>query len=179
MIDPIHHRRAFLSQGGISLGGAALMQLTARDASASNDQANAPARSDLPHHAPKAKRVIFLCMAGGPSHLETFDEKPALSKLDGKPMPPSYTAGQPIAQLQGQELNCLGALTKFGRYGSSGQTISDFLPWHQKMADDICVIRSMVTDDPNHPTEPSVLQSGALKGLDPFTPASKNCTELR
>src|SRR5690242_15663788 len=58
------------------------------------------------HFAPKAKRVIFLCMAGGPSHLETFDSKPKLAELHGQPMPESFTKGQPIAQLQGQQLKC-------------------------------------------------------------------------
>ncbi len=61
-------------------------------------------------HAPqKAKRVIFLCMAGGSSHLETFDNKPKLADMDGKPMPDSYTKGQPIAQLQGKQLKCNGS----------------------------------------------------------------------
>ena len=162
------NRRTFLAQGGLSLGGAALSQLMANTAPAgvpTTIRANAPAREDLPHHLAKAKRVIFLCMAGGPSHLETFDEKPALTRLDGKPMPASYTEGQPIAQLQGQPLNCLGALTKFGRYGQCGQTISDFLPWHQQMADDICVIRSLVTEQINHDPAHTFMNTGtAISG---------------
>ena len=92
---------------------------------------------------PKAKRVIFLYMAGGPSHLETFDYKPKLAELDGQPMPESFTKGQPIAQLQGQKLKCLGPLTKFQQHGKSGQGISDFLPHIAKLADDICIVRSM------------------------------------
>ena len=75
----------------------------------------------LPHHAPKAKRVIFLYMSGGPSHLETFDHKPKLDELDGKPMPESFTKGQPIAQLQGQKLKVQGHLTKFRKHGKCGQ----------------------------------------------------------
>tara|TARA_R110002049_G_scaffold27321_2_gene94063 strand:+ start:164384 stop:165802 length:1419 start_codon:yes stop_codon:yes gene_type:complete len=160
-----NNRRTFLRQGGLSLGGAALSQLLSGTVDANDRRANAPARQDVPHHVAKAKRVIFLCMAGGPSHLETFDEKPALAALDGKPMPDSYTKGQPIAQLQGKELNCLGPLTKFGRYGESGQTISDFLPWHQKMADDICVIRSMVTEQINHDPAHTFMNTGtAISG---------------
>jgi hypothetical protein len=104
-------------------------------------------------------------MAGGPSQLETFDPKPELARLDGQPMPESYTAGQPIAQLQGQELKCLGPLTKFGNYGESGQLISDFLPYHQKMADDLCVIRSMVTEQINHDPAHTFMNTGtAISG---------------
>jgi hypothetical protein len=104
-------------------------------------------------------------MAGGPSQLETFDDKPELARLDGQPMPDSYTVGQPIAQLQGQALKCLGPLTKFGKYGASGQTISDFLPYHQKMADDLCVIRSMVTEQINHDPAHTFMNTGtAISG---------------
>ena len=85
-------------------------------------------------------------MSGGPSHLETFDYKPQLDALDGQPMPESFTRGQPIAQLQGQELKVQGHLTKFAQHGASGQWISEFLPYHAKFVDDIAIIRSMVTD---------------------------------
>src|SRR5262245_19214620 len=74
-----------------------------------------------PYFAPKAKRVIFLYMSGGPSHLETFDPKPKLAAMDGRPMPESFTRGQPIAQLQGQELRCLGPQFRFRKHGKSGQ----------------------------------------------------------
>src|SRR5215468_3584885 len=67
------------------------------------------------HFAPKAKRVIFLCMAGGPSHFETFDYKPKLAEMHGQPMPESFTKGQQIAQLQGQKLNCFGPQFPFAR----------------------------------------------------------------
>ena len=119
----------------------------------------------FPHHAAKAKRVIFLCMAGGPSHLETFDYKPQLDKLNGQPMPESFTKGQPIAQLQGQALKVQGHLTKFKKYGKSGQYISDFLTYHQKMADDITVIRSMVTEQINHDPAHTFMNTGtAISG---------------
>ncbi|MCG8651735.1 MAG: DUF1501 domain-containing protein [Pirellulales bacterium] len=158
------NRRTFLSRSGVGIGSAALASLLAREAMASSS-ANPPGRSGLPHHQPRVKRVIFLCMAGGPSHLETFDYKPALEKLDGQPMPESYTAGQPIAQLQGQTLKCQGPLTKFGQYGQSGQTISDFLPWHQKMADDICILKSMVTEQINHDPAHTFMNTGtAISG---------------
>jgi hypothetical protein len=158
-MDPLT-RRAFLSQTGLGLGSAALASLmgsTTAFASASNPQ--------LPQFAAKAKRVIFLCMAGGPSHLETFDYKPDLNKLDGKPMPESFTRGQPIAQLQGQELKVLGHQTEFRRYGKSGQLISDYLPWTAKMADEIAVIRSMVTEQINHDPAHTFMNTGtAISG---------------
>ncbi len=147
------NRRTFLHRSGVGIGSAALASLVHGDASA---EAHLPG---------KAKRVIFLCMAGGPSHLETFDYKPKLDELNGQPMPESFTKGQPIAQLQGQKLKVQGHLTKFGRYGRSGQTISDFLPWHQKMADDICIVRSMVTEQINHDPAHTFMNTGtAISG---------------
>lgn len=161
------NRRAFLNRGGVGLGAAALGSLLARDTSAASSAASATAgaRPDLPHHPPRIKRVIFLCMAGGPSHLETFDYKPQLAELDGQPMPASYTAGQPIAQLQGQELKCLGPLAKFSQHGDGGLWVSDYLPWHAKMADDICVVRSMVTEQINHDPAHTFMNTGtAISG---------------
>ncbi|HCS51381.1 MAG TPA: sulfatase, partial [Planctomycetaceae bacterium] len=108
------------------------------------------------------KRVIFLCMAGGPSHLETFDYKPELERLSGQPMPASITAGQPIAQLQGQELIAQGPLTKFQKYGEGGLEVSDYLPWHAKMADDICVLKSMHTEQINHDPAHTFMNTGTV-----------------
>ncbi|GAF76784.1 unnamed protein product, partial [marine sediment metagenome] len=145
-------RRAFLANSGVGLGSLALGTMLAKDAYAAQGLPTAlatPGVSGLPHHAPKVKRVIFLCMAGGPSHLETFDYRPRLAEMDGEPMPESITAGQPIAQLQGQELLCQGPMTRFTKYGQAGQVISDYLPWHGRMADDLCIIRSMVTEQIN------------------------------
>jgi len=158
-------RRTFLG-GGIGVGSAALASLLARDAKAAPDSDSTyRGLPGVPHFAAKAKRVIILCMAGGPSHLETFDYKPKLAEMDGQPMPASYTEGQPIAQLQGKALKCQGPLTKFNRYGESGQLISDFLPWHAKMADDICVIRSMVTEQINHDPAHTFMNTGtAISG---------------
>jgi hypothetical protein len=116
----------------------------------------------LPHLAAKAKRVIFLCMAGGPSHLETFDYKPELARLDGQPMPESFTKGQPIAQLQNTKLKCLGPLFPFRRHGQSGQQISDMLPGIAGIADDIAIVRSMHTDQINHDPAHTFMNTGAL-----------------
>ena len=159
------NRRTFLTNTGVGLGSAALGSLMAGEASAAKSQGIPGDFAGLPHHTPKAKRVIFLCMAGGPSHLETFDYKPELAKLDGKPMPESYTAGQPIAQLQGQVLKCQGPLAKFNKYGANGQEISDFLPYHAKMADDICILKSLVTEQINHDPAHTFMNTGtAISG---------------
>ncbi|MFT5522348.1 MAG: hypothetical protein ACI9HK_000292 [Pirellulaceae bacterium] len=159
-------RRAFLSSAGIGLGSLALSSLVGKDTSAADSSKSLyPPLPGLPHFAAKAKRVIFLCMAGGPSHLETFDYKPKLEEMHGKPMPASFTEGQPIAQLQGQKLKCQGPLTKFKRYGKNGQQISDFLPYHGKMADDICIIKSMVTEQINHDPAHTFMNTGtAISG---------------
>ncbi len=152
-------RRTFLGRASLGLGSmalAGLMQPTLRAATA----AGAAGAVRQLQTIQRAKRVIFLCMAGGPSQFETFDEKPALAKMHGKPMPVSYTKGQPIAQLQGDELRCLGPLVKFRRYGQSGQNISDLLPHTATIADDLCIIRSMQTEQINHDPAQTFINSG-------------------
>ena len=104
-------------------------------------------------------------MAGGPSQLETFDYKPKLAELHGKPIPESFTKGQPIAQLQGKELLAHKPMFKFGQYGANGQWMSELLPWHQKMADDICVVNSMITEQINHDPAHTFMNCGtAISG---------------
>lgn len=153
-------RRTFLRQSGFGLGAAALASL---------HQAARPARGEplsrgvvQPLHLPqRAKRVIYLYMSGGPSHLETFDHKPELARRDGQPMPDSVTAGQPIAQLQGKsQLKIMGPRFPFAKAGKSGQEISGSLPHTAKIADDICIIRSMVTEAINHDPAHTFLNTG-------------------
>lgn len=152
-------RRTFLQHTALGLGSVALATLWQRGLSAHERRSTEPLPG-LPHHPPKAKRVIFLYMAGGPSHLETFDYKPKLAQMDGQPMPESYTRGQPIAQLQGQELRCLAPQFAFRRHGKSGQEIADILPCTARIADDICIIRSMHTDQINHDPAHTVMNTG-------------------
>ena len=104
-------------------------------------------------------------MAGGPSHLETFDYKPKLEELDGKPMPKSFTECQQIAQLQGQanNLKVLGPQHQFAKYGKSGQEISAVLPnIANKISDDICIIRSMQTEQINHDPAHTFMNTGSI-----------------
>ena len=156
-------RRWLLGQSSLGLGSVALASLMEPGlfgATTSEAVANAPGVAGFPNLPARIKRVIFLYMSGGPSHLETFDYKPKLAEMDGKPMPDSFTKGQPIAQLQGQELKCLGPQTKFSKHGRSGQEVSDFLPWTAKLADDIAIIRSMTTDQINHDPAHTVMNTG-------------------
>ncbi len=148
-------RRTFLGRTAAGMGSVALASLLDRGLLA--DQSGV-LRSL--HHRPRAKRVIFLVMAGGASHLETFDYKPRLGELNGKPMPESITAGQPIAQLQGQKLTCLAPQHEFRRWGSSGQLISTAFPHIGSIADDICIIRSLQTEQINHDPAHTFMNTG-------------------
>jgi hypothetical protein len=159
-------RRTFLSSASLGLGSAALSSLLQADLPGAESAAKPKSAEEmgglpgLPHFAAKAKRVIFLCMAGGPSHLETFDYKPKLAEMHDKPMPDSFTSGQPIAQLQGKQLKCLGPQFKFGKHGESGQEISEVLPNIASIADDICILRSLHTDQINHDPAHTVMNTG-------------------
>ena len=158
MLSESINRRTFLAGSGVGLGHAALMGLL-------NAEGGGGGRPSFLLPKARAKRVIFLCMAGGPSHLETFDYKPKLDEMNGKPMPDSFTKGQPIAQLQGKQLKVQGHLTKFKRHGQGGQYISDFLPWHAKMADDLCILRSLRTEQINHDPAHTFMNTGtAING---------------
>lgn len=155
-------RRAFLGKAGLgSLGLASLLNPSLL--SADRPQIDKwPGVLAKPHHKPKVKRVIHLCMAGGASHLETLDYKPKLREMDGKPMPKSITEGQPIAQLQGKRnnLTCLGPQHDFQKFGQSGQHICNLFPHIGSVADDIAVIRSLTTDAINHDPAHTLMNTG-------------------
>ena len=119
-----------------------------------------PAKLALPHFAPRAKRVIHLYMAGGPSHLETLDYKPVLVERHGEVMPTSITEGQPVAQLQGQALKCFAPQHPFAKYGESGQEICSLFPQIGSIADELCIVRSMHTEQINHDPAHTFMNSG-------------------
>jgi hypothetical protein len=114
------------------------------------------------HHPAKAKRVIYLYQAGGPSHLETFDFKPKLAEMDGKGMPESFTKGQQIAQLQGKELKCFGPQYGFQRFGKSQQQICELFPHIGSVADDVTIIRSMQGEQINHDPAHTLMNTGSI-----------------
>jgi hypothetical protein len=151
-------RRAFLSRTAQGLGAAALGSLlnprSLHAATSHGILQNLP----LPQ---KAKRVIWLSMAGGPSHLETFDPKPILGEMNGKPMPESFTKGQQLAQLQGQPLMCFGPQHPFAKYGKNQTEICSLFPHIGSIMDDICLVRSMTTDAINHDPAHMFMNTGS------------------
>src|ERR1041385_9025574 len=153
-------RRAFLSRSGLGLMALATLLKPAFLPGAVSPSSRWRGVVNPLHNPPRAKRVIFLYMAGGPSHLETFDSKPQLAKLHGQPMPESFTKGQQVAQLQNQELACFAPQFAFARHGRSGQEISELFPNIATVADDLCIIRSMVTDAINHDPAHTIMNTG-------------------
>src|SRR5712692_5233639 len=153
-------RRTFLGRGAAGLGLIALksMLLGATDPSADKWQGVVRPL----HHAAKAKRVIFLYQAGGPSHLETFDNKPKLAEMHKKAMLESFTKGQQIAQLQGKELLCFGPQYSFQKFGRSGQEMCELFPHIGGVADEVCIIRSMFTEQINHDPAHTVMNTGSI-----------------
>ena len=149
------HRRTFLRYGLSGLGLLGLNSLMAEP------QASHGAVNPL-HHPAKAKRVIYLYQAGGPSHLETFDYKPKLAEMHGKGMPDSFTKGQQIAQLQGKPLICFGPQHGFKKFGKNGQEICELFPRIGSVADDVCIIRSMWTEQINHDPAHTVMNTGSI-----------------
>ena len=139
-------RRHFFRECGLGLGGMALSSLLAKDLRAN---VTLPTAARPPHFAPKAKAVIFLFMAGGPSQLELFEPKPMLNKLNGEVTPKSYTEGERFAFLK-PDAKLLGCSRSYGRYGESGTALSELIPHHRKIVDDICVLHGMQTDVFNH-----------------------------
>ncbi|MCA9126202.1 MAG: DUF1501 domain-containing protein [Planctomycetales bacterium] len=161
-------RRAFLSKARFGLGGLALSTLLCNESLASEQSVTHSISAwtgviKQLHFPQRVKRVIHLSMAGGASHLETFDYKPKLRELDGQPMPKSYTEGQQIAQLQGQRdnLKCLGPQHEFAPRGQSGTMVSSILPHIGTIVDDICVIKSMHTEQINHDPAHTLMNTGS------------------
>jgi hypothetical protein len=160
-------RRAFVTNAGVSLGSMALGALlpTPKAIAAPDRPHAAPWTGALthPHLVPQAKRIIWLYMAGGMSHLDTFDHKPLLEKLSGEPMPASVTKGQQIAQLQGQALRVFAPQHRFRKWGESGQSISVIWPeLASRCADELCIVRSLFTDAINHDPAHTFMNTGSM-----------------
>jgi hypothetical protein len=139
-------RRAFLQRAGGGFGLLGLSYLLQREAKVGG-LAN-PLAAKAGHFPAKAKRCIFLFMVGGPSHIDLFDPKPALNKLHGQPLPPSF--GKVHSQFVESDPICLGSTRKWGKYGQAGLEMSDLIPHMHDLADDIAVIRSCVVDSVIH-----------------------------
>ena len=142
-------RRQFLQSSGLGLGGLALVSLL-NEASAAT------------HFAPKAKRIIYLFMHGGPSQLDLFDYKPGLKALHGQELPPSVRGDQRLTGMTSNQksLPITSSLFRFGQHGEGGAWISELLPHTARVADELCIVRSMHTEAINHDPAVTYLQTG-------------------
>jgi len=145
-------RRHFFNQCGIGVGSIALANLIAEASQASDSDVSSNPLAPKPTHFPaRAKRVIYLFMAGGPSQLDLFDHKPMLNQLNGQPIPQSYLAGKRFAFMDSSHrINLLGTRRTFQQYGQSGAWVSDLLPHTARIVDELTFIRTCKTDLFNH-----------------------------
>ncbi len=156
-------RRAFLQQGALGLGGLALSDLLAREAAAQPATGRVGGLPDLPHFAPKAKRVIYLFQSGAPSQMDLFDHKPALTDLSGTELPDSIRQGQRLTGMTSRQSSfpIAASAFQFRQHGNSGVWLSELLPHHAKVADHLCVVKSMHTEAINHDPAITFFQTGA------------------
>src|SRR3954453_14650585 len=164
-MSPFHllqTRRQFFGRSATGIGAAALASLLGEDLRAADDLATAGALPKL-HFAPKAKRVIYLFMSGGPSHLDLFDYKPKLKEHFGQDLPASVRMGQRITGMtSGQKtLPVAPSLFKFAQHGKAGTWVSELLPHVATIADDMAVVRSLNTEAINHDPAITYIQTGS------------------
>ena len=156
-------RRNFLkSTGQFCLGAIALASLMDRSAHAANRQPLTPLLPKNPHFEPKAKRIIYLHMSGGPPHLDLFDYKPDLVEWNDKPCPDAFLKGKRFAFTTGVP-KLMGTPRQFAKYGDGGIWMSDAISKLHDVADELCVIRSMNTDQFNHAPAELLLFTGSAR----------------
>ena len=155
-------RRDFLQSAGAGFGAVALSALAGENLVAAS---NNPTAAKIPHALGRAKNVIFLFMEGGPSHIDLFDPKPLLNELAGQPLPPSF--GRPVTAMGEVESPLLECKREWAQHGESGLWISDWLPHHSKIADELCVVRSCVSDGINHAGGVCQMNTGSVFGGRP------------
>ncbi len=157
-------RRHFLGKSAYGLGAIALASLLKTNLSAGNNPPPNPLAPHLPHFAARAKRVIYLHLTGSPPHLDLFDYKPELVKRDGQDCPDAFLKGKRFAFTTGTP-KLLGTRRTFSQHGKGGVWMSDAIPHLHSVADELCVIRSMTTDQFNHaPAELLVLTGSPRSG---------------
>ena len=158
------NRRTFLGQSGVGLGAAALTQLLGRDLRADEGDARTPIGGmvGLPHFAAKAKRVIYLFQGGGPSQLDLFDHKPQLKARLGTDLPDSIRMGQRLTAMTATQATFPVAPSafKFVQHGQSGNWLSEALPYTGKVADNLCFLRTVYTEQINHDPAVTFAQTG-------------------
>jgi hypothetical protein len=157
------NRRDFLGRFAMGLGGAALAGIVNREARASSIDVN-PFKGILPapHLAPKANRIVYLFMSGGPSQLDLFDYKPLLNEMNGKDLPASVRMGQRLTGMSGNQatLPLAGSIFKFAKHGKSDAWVSDLMPWTAKIVDELCFVKSLQTQQINHDPAITFFQTG-------------------
>jgi hypothetical protein len=163
-------RRHFFGESGIALGRVALASLLAGEATVQSRSAHgapgpvSPVTDRPSHYAPRAKRVIYLFMAGAPSQLDMFDFKPELAKHDGQPIPAEIVRGQRYAFIR-RDARLLAPRFKFARHGQSGAELSEIIPALAEVADDLTIVKSMHTEQFNHaPAQLFMNTGGSLPG---------------
>lgn len=161
-------RRQLLTTAGSGVGLAALHALLAQssgaaDAGSADGSASMQALPGFPQFPPKAKNIIYLFQNGGPTHVDLFDYKPKLAELHGQPVPDSFIGGKRFSTMTGNASGklVLNSVEPFRRCGESGATVSDFLPYTARIADQLCFVKSMRTDAVNHAPAISFLLSGS------------------
>ena len=164
-----HNRRKFLSKLSLGIGSAALGSLLIPDLFKGGGDPEEALYAQLPHFAPKAKRVIYLFQNGAPSQLDLFDYKPTLQKMQGEDLPESVRMGQRLTGMtSGQDKFPLaGTIFNFQQYGQSRAWISDLLPHTAKIVDELCIVKSMYTEAINHDPALTFFQTGAQVGNRP------------
>src|SRR5216117_2886829 len=160
------NRREFFGRFAFGLGGAALFSLLDRDAfAAATSKTENPFKGILPapHSPAKARRIIYLFMAGGPSQLDLFDYKPLLNERNGEGLPAEVRMGQRLTGMSGNQstLPLAGSIFKFAQHGQSGAWVSDLMPWTAKLVDELCFIKSMHTEAINHDPAITFFQTGS------------------
>ena len=163
------NRRRFLSTMSLGIGSMALGSLLMPDLFRSgimDDEAMTPG---LPHFAPKAKRVIYLFQNGAPSQQELFDYKPKLREMTGQEIPPSVRGNQRLTGMTANQASfpLVGSFVDFKQYGESRTWVSDLLPYTAKIADELCIVRSLYTEAINHDPALTFIQTGAQQGNRP------------
>jgi hypothetical protein len=160
-------RRALLSRFGLGLGGVALAGLVNPASLFAAGEADAARRGGVLggqlHHPARAKRIIYLFMAGGPSQIETFDYKPVLNARNGEQLPDSVRQGQRLTGMSGNQssIPLAGSVFGFRQHGQHGAWVSDLLPHTARIVDDLCIVRSMYTEAINHDPAITFLQTGS------------------
>ena len=156
MVSGEINRRDFLAQSGGGIGVLALASMLRDEAKA----ATHPLAPRRPHFAPRAKRVLWLFMHGGPSHMDLWDPKPDLIRHAGQPLPASF--GKVMTRRKVAKNPLLGSVKPFRQHGQSGLEMSDFLPHLARHADSLCVLRGCHGDSVNHPQSVYQMNTGSI-----------------